>query len=153
MKNAKLEKVLKIFLITILILIGLVFLISMSFCIGTKIQDIALRGSNSDYNFEGFAIVFVVCLIYSSIFYGVLFIASIVLLIIAIKKASKYKKWFIITSISPFILEIIFVLMGGNLLNFFSIFRFLLFSCIIYLHMTKRKNKWKTTFNNIHNLN
>lgn len=42
MKNAKLEKVLKIFLITILKLIGLVFLISMSFCIGTKIQDIAL---------------------------------------------------------------------------------------------------------------
>ena len=112
-KNSKLEKVLKIFLITILILIGLVFLISMSFCIGTKIQDIALRGSNSDYNFEGFAIVFVVCLIYSSIFYGVLFIASIVLLIIAIKKASKYKKWYIITSISPFILEIIFVLMGA----------------------------------------
>ena len=70
-----------------------------------------------------------------------------------LEKASKYKKWYIITSISPFILEIIFVLMGGNLLNFFSIFRFLLFSCIIYLHMTKRKNKWKTTFNNIHNLN
>ena len=58
-------------------------------------------------------VVFVVCLIYSSIFYGVLFIASIVLLIIAIKKASKYKKWYIITSISPFILEIIFVLMGA----------------------------------------
>lgn len=113
MKNAKLEKVLKIFLITILILIGLVFLISMSFCIGTKIQDITLRGSNSDYNFEGFAIVFVVCLIYSSIFYGVLFIASIVLLIIAIKKGSKYRKWYIIASISPFILEIIFVLMGA----------------------------------------
>ena len=113
MQNAKLEKILKIFLIIIQILIGLVFLISMSFCIGTKIQDIALRGSNSDYNFEGFAIVFVVCLIYSSIFYGVLFIASIVLLIIAIKKASKYKKWYIITSISPFILEIIFVLMGA----------------------------------------
>ena len=113
MKNAKLEKVLKIFLITILILIGLVFLISMSFCIGTKIQDIALRGNNSDYNFEGFAIVFVVCLIYSSIFYGVLFIASFILLIISIKKASKYKKWYIITSISSFILEIIFVLMGA----------------------------------------
>ena len=95
MKNAKLEKVLKIFLITILILIGLVFLISMSFCIGTKIQDIALRGNNSDYNF------------------GVLFIASIVLLIIAIKKASKYKKWYIITSISPFIFEILFIIMGA----------------------------------------
>ena len=91
MKNAKLEKILKIFLIIISVLIGLVFLISMSFCIGTKIQDIALRGSNSDYNFEGFAIVFVVCLIYSSIFYGVLFIASFILLIISIKKASKYK--------------------------------------------------------------
>ena len=153
MKNAKLEKILKIFLIIISVLIGLVFLISMPFCIGTKIQDIALRGSNSDYNFEGFAIVFVVCLIYSSIFYGLLFIASFILLIISIKKASKYKKWYIITSISPFILEIIFVLMGGNLLNFFSIFRFLLFSCIIYLYITKRKNKWKTTFNNIHNLN
>ena len=57
MKNAKLEKILKIFLIIISVLIGLVFLASMSFCIGTKIQDIALRGSNSDYNFEGFAIV------------------------------------------------------------------------------------------------
>ena len=114
MKNAKLEKVLKIFLITILILIGLVFLISMSFCIGTKIQDIALRGNNSDYNFEGFDIVFVVSLIYSSIFYGVLFIASFILFLISLKKASKYKKWYIITYISPFILEIIFVLMGGE---------------------------------------
>ena len=30
-----------------------------------------------------------------------------------LEKASKYKKWYIITSISPFILEIIFVLMGA----------------------------------------
>ena len=134
-KNAKLEKVLKIFLTTILILIGLVFLISMSFCIGTKIQDIALRGSNSDYNFEGFAIVFVVCLIYSSIFYGVLFIASFILLIISIKKASKYKKWYIITSISPFILEIIFVLMGGQFAQLFfylSLSSFFLYNLFIY---------------------
>ena len=135
MKNAKLEKVLKIFLITILKLIGLVFLISMSFCIGTKIQDIALRGNNSDYNFEGFAIVFVVCLIYSSIFYGVLFIASFILLIISIKKASKYKKWYIITSISPFILEIIFVLMGGKFAQLFfylSLSSFFLYNLFIY---------------------
>ena len=135
MKNAKLEKILKIFLIIISVLIGLVFLISMSFCIGTKIQDIALRGSNSDYNFEGFAIVFVVCLIYSSIFYGVLFIASIVLLIISIKKASKYKKWYIITSISPFILEIIFVLMGGQFAQLFfylSLSSFFLYNLFTY---------------------
>ena len=114
-------------MITILILIGLVFLISMSFCIGTKIQDIALRGNNSDYNFEGFAIVFVVCLIYSSIFYGVLFIASFILLIISIKKASKYKKWYIITSISPFILEIIFVLIGAICSTFFVLKPILVF--------------------------
>ncbi|MGM9881012.1 MAG: hypothetical protein ACI318_07140 [Bacilli bacterium] len=44
-----------------------------------------------------------------------------------LEKASKYKKWYIITSISPFILEIIFVLMGGNLLNFFLSFAFFFF--------------------------
>lgn len=45
-----------------------------------------------------------------------------------LEKASKYKKWYIITSISPFILEIIFVLMGGAICStFFLSFAFFFF--------------------------
>ena len=45
-----------------------------------------------------------------------------------LEKASKYKKWYIITSISPFILEIIFVLMRGQFAQlFFLSFAFFFF--------------------------
>ena len=52
-----------------------------------------------------------------------------------LEKASKYKKWYIITSISPLILELIFVLMGwqfAQLFFYLSLSSFFLYNLFIY---------------------
>ena len=107
MENVKKEKSLKIASIVIFVLMVVVFVLSLTYCTIVKIQDIV---DNEDFSAFGFAFAF--SIIYSSIAYEALFVATLVPLIISVKNKSKYLKWNIILTLSPVILEGLFILIG-----------------------------------------